>query len=40
MLNGLNHLTLAVVDLRRSVEFYQRLAACKQRPYAGMRFAS
>lgn len=25
MLKGLNHLTLAVVDLRRSVDFYQRL---------------
>ena len=54
MLTGLNHLTLAVSDLPRSLAFYHsllqlrlethvgdlasRLRACREHPYAGMRF--
>jgi catechol 2,3-dioxygenase-like lactoylglutathione lyase family enzyme len=38
MLQGLNHLTLAVTDLRVSLAFYQRLAACRKNPYAKMIF--
>jgi catechol 2,3-dioxygenase-like lactoylglutathione lyase family enzyme len=40
MLTGLNHLTLAVTDLERSVEFYTDLLGLRleAQPYAGMRF--
>lgn len=31
MLNGLNHLTLAVTDLQRSLRFYQTLPGLRQR---------
>jgi hypothetical protein len=36
MLTGLNHLTLAVTDVERSLA--SRLAQCREAPYAGMRF--
>ncbi|EEY5999510.1 VOC family protein [Escherichia coli] len=50
MLQSLNHLTLAVSNLQTSLTFWRdllglhvgdlasRLAQCREKPYAGMRF--